>query len=570
MFSVGDRVGLYEIVAELRAGGMATLFLGRRAGAAGFAKLVAIKVVHEHLAEDPVFVQMFVDEALLSARIQHPNVVHVEELREFEGHHFLVMEYVHGCSLSQLIAALIRRKRRLSPELAIHIAIKVADGLHAAHEAKDGSGKLLGVVHRDVSPQNILLSYQGNVKLINFGVAKVKGRVEGTLGGSIKGKFRYMSPEHAFGNELDRRADVYSLAIVLFEMLTMRRRFDASSHLDLLEVVRHPDVVPPSRHAPDLPDGLDDVVLRAMEKVAENRYETARALRDALVDVNPRAASLHESVLGSLLSVVMADQIVKDRSQLPSNLSGVTVDLPAHEDGVKALETMTLSAEDLMLLSDSGSMDSLDSLGTHRAVTTILPADGGEPDEATVFDPGYVEQMRVEAAEAEPDADGPSAGPPTDPAPPPEHQGRRGQPTVQLALEAPARSKPQLIAAGVALLVGAMAVSFAATFLWLRNPSETAPIAEPTPTASAEPTAPLTAAVPTSDAGVPPPPAEPADASVAPAEVAPPTGTVLPNETPADTRRGRSTGESGRRRSGRRRSSGRRRTGRGRPVASEW
>jgi eukaryotic-like serine/threonine-protein kinase len=193
MFEVGEQVGDYQIVARLKSGGMATLFLGRRRGASGFAKHVAIKVIHPHLAEDPAFVRMFVDEALLSARIQHPNVVHVEELKRRDGKYFLVMEYVHGVALVQLLRTLGRKGRRLAPDLAVQIAARIADGLHAAHETRDPDGQTAGVVHRDVSPQNVLLAWAGHVKLIDFGVAKAHGRATHTIGGSLKGKVRYMS-----------------------------------------------------------------------------------------------------------------------------------------------------------------------------------------------------------------------------------------------------------------------------------------------------------------------------------------------------------------------------------------
>src|SRR5688500_5151049 len=235
---------------------MATLYLGQRSGAAGFAKNVAIKVVHPHLSDDPQFVRMFVDEALLSARIQHPNVAHVEELGEAEGTYFLVMEFVHGVSLSSLIRALARRKRRIAPELAVAIAIQVADGLHAAHETRGPNGEHLGVVHRDVSPQNVLLSYTGHVKLIDFGIAKAEGRTQSTAAGSIKGKFRYMSPEQALGRTVDRRSDVYALGIVLWEMLTGRNCFDGTNDLLVLDKVRNPQIEPPSTYTPALPAPL--------------------------------------------------------------------------------------------------------------------------------------------------------------------------------------------------------------------------------------------------------------------------------------------------------------------------
>ncbi len=535
MFSVGDKIGVYEIIAELKSGGMATLFLGRRAGAAGFAKLVAIKVVHPHLAEDPIFVQMFVDEALLSARIQHPNVVHVEELRELDGHHFLVMEYVHGCSLGQLIKALGRRQRRLSPELAIHIAIKVADGLHAAHETRDDRGKLLGVVHRDVSPQNVLLSYQGNVKLIDFGVAKAAGRVQQTAGGSIKGKFRYMSPEHAFAKSLDRRSDVYALAVVLWETLTMRRRFDGATDLDVLNAVRHPDVQPASRYAPDLPKGLDEVLLKAMAASPADRYQTARELRNALVEVHPRAASLHESALGSLLFSVMAERIAMDRDRLPSNVSGL--DFPFFDEVSGALETMTLGADDIEIL-ESG--DTGDQSGTHDAPTVVLPDFVDDPDEKTELDPGILAPRA------------PVPPPPRAPAPPP------AAPTSSPSVVAPAegvRVHPAALALGaLAILLVAGGGSFLLVVsLLARDPAPPSVEVTVPPPPIGEPAPPAIAAVPAlADAG-PPDAGPPAIAAVPPAPPAPPATT-----TTTGRRRRASTEE---------RPAGRRR---GRPIASEW
>ncbi|HEY6882295.1 MAG TPA: serine/threonine-protein kinase, partial [Polyangiales bacterium] len=183
MWRAGQKVGEYELLAQLREGGMATLFLARRSGAAGFSRHVAIKVVHPELADDEQFCNMFLDEALLSSRIQHPNVVHVEELGQHEGAHFLVMEFVHGCSLSQLQRGLVARRRRLAPAYAVQIAMQVADGLHAAHQLADEHGRALDVVHRDVTPENILLAYTGHVKLIDFGIAKAYGRRHRTMDG---------------------------------------------------------------------------------------------------------------------------------------------------------------------------------------------------------------------------------------------------------------------------------------------------------------------------------------------------------------------------------------------------
>ncbi|MEM9195461.1 MAG: serine/threonine-protein kinase, partial [Myxococcota bacterium] len=238
MLKVGDVLGRYELVAHLKSGGMATLYLGRPI-TPDDNRIFAVKVVHPHFLDDNELVSMFRAEAGLSQRIKHPNVVHVEEVGADHGRHFLVMEYVHGCSVAQLLQALIRLGRRMSPELAVFIAMAVAEGLHAAHETRGDNGELLNVVHRDVSPQNILLSHTGDIRLIDFGVAKSRMRMNHSATGlSIKGKLRYMAPEHATGKAVDRRTDVYALAIVLWEMLTMRPLFWAKTDFDVLTLGR--------------------------------------------------------------------------------------------------------------------------------------------------------------------------------------------------------------------------------------------------------------------------------------------------------------------------------------------
>lgn len=350
VFAVGDTVGDYQIVAKLKAGGMATLFLGRRSGAEGFSRHVAIKVVHEHLANDPMFVQMFVDEALLSAKIQHPNVVHVEELRELGGRHFLAMEYVHGCALSSLVGALRKRGRTVSPELATYIAVQVAEGLHAAHETKGSDGQPLGVVHRDVTPQNVLLAYRGHVKLIDFGVAKARGRAQQTTGASLKGKIGYMSPEQAFGRPVDRRTDVYALGVVLWEMLTGRRAFVADNDFALLELVRDPKLPPASTFNPAVPPALDAVIARATAREAEQRFDTAQQMRKALAQAMPSALALDASDLERLLAATLAEEMEAERRVLPESVSGIVSSAlaPTSVDADEIVATLTVSAAELL------------------------------------------------------------------------------------------------------------------------------------------------------------------------------------------------------------------------------
>jgi len=261
---------------------MATLFLGKRVGAAGFTRPVAIKVIHTHLADDPKFTRMFIDEAMLSAKIQDPHVVHVEELGEAEGTYYLVMEYVAGASLAEFLRALRSKQRALNVDVAVWLAAQVAAGLHAAHEATNEAGEPLRIVHRDVSPQNVLLAFKGHVKLIDFGIAK-GGTPKETASGSLRGKVAYMPPEQALGEEVDRRADIYALGVVLWEMLTMRRLFDAENEFLLLEKVRNPKVVPPGSLVNGIPPALDDVVMKALAADPELRIGTADELRAMLL-----------------------------------------------------------------------------------------------------------------------------------------------------------------------------------------------------------------------------------------------------------------------------------------------
>jgi Protein kinase domain len=299
---------------------MATLFLAKRTGAAGFARPVAIKIVHPELADDLQFRQMFLDEALLSSRIQHPNVVHVEELGEHHGLHYLVMEFVHGCSLAQLSRALTARGRRLSPAFATRIAMHVAEALHAAHETRDPAGRALQVVHRDVSPENILLAYAGHVKLIDFGIAKAYGRRHKTQEGLLKGKFRYMAPEQAQAKAVDRRTDIYQLGIVLWEMLTQRKLFEAANDMELLAQVREPRIVAPSTLVDRIPPALDAAVMMALAKNPARRHPDAQVFARALAKALPAAHDVDSGALSALLLGTMEEHRRRQKATYPEGI----------------------------------------------------------------------------------------------------------------------------------------------------------------------------------------------------------------------------------------------------------
>ena len=275
-------LGRYVIHEEIAAGGMATVHLGRVLGAAGFVRTVAIKRLHPQYAKDPEFVEMLTDEARLAARIHHPNVVTTLDVAASNGELFVVMEYVHGEPLSRLLRAAVRSDRRIPPPIVATIMAGALHGLHAAHEAKDERGAPLDLVHRDVSPQNILVGADGVARVLDFGIAKAAGRSSVTRDGQVKGKFAYMPPEQLHGERVDRRADIYAAGVVLWEALVGERLFMGSDDAVDLQKVLDADVERPSTRVPALAPGFDAVTMRALGREPGDRYATAKEMAVAL------------------------------------------------------------------------------------------------------------------------------------------------------------------------------------------------------------------------------------------------------------------------------------------------
>ena len=274
-------IGRYAMHGELASGGMATIHLGRLLGPVGFARTVAIKRLHPQLAKDPQFVAMFVDEARFAARIRHQNVVPTLDVVALEGEIFLVMEYVHGESLSRLLAALEARGERVPTAIAAGIMIGVLHGLQAAHDAKSEKGTPLEIVHRDVSPQNVLVGVDGLPRLVDFGVAKAVDRLQTTGDGGVKGKLGYAAPEQLEGSDVDRRTDIWAAAVVLWEMLAGRRLFAAPNALATLTAVLTREIEAPSRFGSGPPE-LDAIVLRGLARAPDERYGSASEMADAI------------------------------------------------------------------------------------------------------------------------------------------------------------------------------------------------------------------------------------------------------------------------------------------------
>jgi serine/threonine protein kinase len=285
------RVGRYVLYGEIAAGGMATVHYGRVRGAASFARIVAVKRLHPHLAKDDDFGKMFLDEARIAARIQHPNAANILDVVSLpEGELLIVMEYIPGESLSRILKRLRTDAEHTPPDVVCAIVCDGLHGLHAAHEAKNDQGEALGIVHRDVSPHNLLVGGDGITRLVDFGVAKARGRIHATREGQVKGKIAYMPPEQLRGKAVDRRCDIYSMGIVLWEALTTERLFHADSEGETVTNVLEHKIIAPSDVRPSLPKALDAITLKALSRDPKDRYATARDMATA-IEAATRVAS---------------------------------------------------------------------------------------------------------------------------------------------------------------------------------------------------------------------------------------------------------------------------------------
>ena len=264
----------------IASGGMATVHLARLMGPEGFSRTVAVKQLHPQFSRDPEFVAMFLDEARLASRVRHPNVVSPLDVISCPPELFMVMEYVHGASLSRLLKR--ATPEAVPPRVAVAIIGQVLLGLHAAHEATGEGGEPLELVHRDISPQNIMVTKDGAARIVDFGIAKAKARSHQTDPGKLKGKLGYMAPEQVNLETVDRRADVFAVGVVLWELLAGRRLFSSDNAGAAVQKLLNAEIELPSKFAPDLPPTLDQVVLKALARPPEDRFQSARAMAEAL------------------------------------------------------------------------------------------------------------------------------------------------------------------------------------------------------------------------------------------------------------------------------------------------
>ncbi|MCK6536661.1 MAG: serine/threonine protein kinase [Polyangiaceae bacterium] len=309
----GRVVGRYVLYDEIASGGMATIHLGRMIGQVGFARTVAIKRLHPHFAKDPEFVAMFIDEARLAAGIRHPNVVSTLDVVALEGDLFLVMEYVEGDSLSHLVKRVHTRDQRIPPGVVSGIVSNVLYGLHAAHTAMDERGEALSIVHRDVSPQNILVGVDGVARVVDFGVAKAARRIMETEAGRIKGKFRYMAPEQVRADKVDHRVDVFAAGIVLWEALVGRGLFVADEPMRTMSLVLEHPIPPPSSLVPGILPDVDAVVAKALSRNLAERYASAREMAIDLENALPPAVP---RVIGEWVDGLVGDALKQRAARL--------------------------------------------------------------------------------------------------------------------------------------------------------------------------------------------------------------------------------------------------------------
>lgn len=318
-----QRIDRYELVAEIASGGMATVYLARRAGVGGFKRFVAVKRLHPHLATDGEFVQMFLDEARVAALIHHPNVVSITEVGASDRGYYLVMDYIEGDTLARLMSDCADVGTSVPLGIGLRIVVDMLTGLHAAHELHDDQGNPTGLVHRDVSPQNILVGLDGVTRISDFGVARARTRLADTRVGQLKGKIAYMAPEQAAGDELlDRRADVFAAGIVLWELLTGKRLFRASNDAATLSRVVSERITSPTDFVLGLDPGISNACMKALERPLSQRIASAEEFADLLESAATRAGVLASGRdVGAYMTSVLGEEVRRHRDAIRRWLS---------------------------------------------------------------------------------------------------------------------------------------------------------------------------------------------------------------------------------------------------------
>jgi serine/threonine protein kinase len=330
----GDKFGDYVIIKHLSTGGMAEVYLARVSGVRGFTKPVALKVILPHLAADSVFIKMFLNEARLVVNLSHDHIAQILDLGECEDRYYIAMEFAHGRDLQQITSRTRRSDRLLPLPYAAKLVSQIAEGLYYAHTKTDNSGQSLGIVHRDVSPHNVIVTFDGTAKLIDFGVAKARiSYEEEEEGGVLKGKFSYMSPEQIRGMPLDPRSDIFALGIVLWEICTGATLYRESSELLTMEAILRKPVPKPRDMRGDMPPDLEAIILKALAKRTVDRFQTAQEVHAALDGYLARSGwSVGSPHLAKFMKKLFPDEYEKTRALLAQEQQKVEVEHKAAQE----------------------------------------------------------------------------------------------------------------------------------------------------------------------------------------------------------------------------------------------
>ncbi|MFT3713131.1 MAG: serine/threonine-protein kinase [Archangium sp.] len=322
----GGTVGHYSLLAKLAVGGMAEIWLARQSGLRGFERIVVVKRIIESLSADESFVEMFLDEARIIVQLTHPNIVQVFDLGEHAGAYYIAMEYLAGENLATLARTAAKAGKQLEPETAVKLIISALEGLAHAHTRTGVDGRPLNVVHRDISPQNIVLTWEGQIKLVDFGIARAANRATQTQGQQLKGKFAYMAPEQAEGTvELDGRADVFAMGIVLWELVTHRRLYPNEDSVQILKtLISDGPIQSAIAKNPKVPQDLSDILDRALQKDVAQRFPDAQSFKNALEDwLRPRGGGPTPAQLGEMMQTLFSARIAERKELIENAARGV-------------------------------------------------------------------------------------------------------------------------------------------------------------------------------------------------------------------------------------------------------
>ena len=372
------KFGKYTLIDRIAVGGMAEIFLARQAGLEGFEKTIVIKRIRPHLSKQSNFVKMFLNEAKLAAQLNHPNIVQIYDLGKIGESYFIAMEYIFGRDMRRIIPKADALGIPFPMVYALKIASSVCEGLYYAHARTDMYGNALNIVHRDVTPENIFVSFDGTVKVLDFGIAKAANQIEQTRAGEIKGKLSYMSPEQCMGKPLDNRSDIFSLGVVLYEWLTGFKLFTGDSEVAILKSITEGKIYAPSYFKADIPEGVEAILMKALEKDREKRYQTAWEMQydldQFLSQYEFTPSNIH---LSNFLKQLFNDELEEEKDRLQTfrqqNIIGPDEVIQEEEDVVSVMEA----------ISDMAEMDEPKKIGPERALTVNLP--GGVMDQLAVI-----------------------------------------------------------------------------------------------------------------------------------------------------------------------------------------